>query len=75
MPERRVAPATDEALIEAVRRCDDEGRSEIYDSALGSSIKTLSDHRQRGPITDDLIQQAFEQVVTTLAPRIRSDGS
>jgi RNA polymerase sigma-70 factor (ECF subfamily) len=55
-------------LIEAVRRCDDAVASEIYDRLFGTIDQTL--YRvtgQRGPDHDDLIQQAFEQVITTLS--------
>jgi len=63
-----VPPTTDEALIEAVRRCDDQVASEIYDRLFGAIDQTL--YRvigQRGPDHDDLVQQAFEQVITTLS--------
>ncbi len=63
-----VPPLTDEALIEAVRRCDDDVASEIYDRLFGVVDQTL--YRvlgQRGPDHDDLLQQAFEQIVMTLS--------
>jgi RNA polymerase sigma-70 factor (ECF subfamily) len=63
-----LSPASDEALIEAVRRGDDDVASEIYDRLFGVIDQTLFRVvGQRGPDHDDLIQQAFEQVVATLA--------
>jgi RNA polymerase sigma-70 factor (ECF subfamily) len=60
--------ATDEAIIEAVQRRDDRVASEIHDRLFGVVDQTL--YRvlgQRGPDHDDLVQQAFEQIILTLS--------
>jgi RNA polymerase sigma-70 factor (ECF subfamily) len=60
-------PLSDEILIEAVRRGDDAVASEIYDRLFGAIDQTLFRILgHRGPEHDDLIQQAFEQIVVTL---------
>ena len=61
---------SDEALIDAVRRGDDRISDQLYDRLIGVVEGTLfrvlgcreSDH-------DDLIQEAFEQIVMTLTRR------
>lgn len=59
---------SDETLIEAVRRHDDQLASEIYDRLFGAVDQTLFRVLgQRGPDHDDLVQQAFEQIVATLS--------
>lgn len=58
----------DEGIIDAVLRHDDRVASEIYDHLVGVVDRTL--YRIlgcRGPDHDDLVQQAFEQIVITLA--------
>lgn len=63
-----VPPVTDEALIDAVRRNDDQVASKIYDRLFGSIDQTLFRVLgQRGHDHDDLVQQAFEQIVLTLS--------
>jgi RNA polymerase sigma-70 factor (ECF subfamily) len=60
----------DEALIEAIERCDPRAGSEIYDRLIRVVDSTLyrivgandRDH-------DDLVQIAFEQIVTTIAKK------
>jgi RNA polymerase sigma-70 factor (ECF subfamily) len=63
-----VPALTDEALVDAVRRKDDQVATEIYDRLFGSIDQTLFRMLgQRGHEHDDLVQQAFEQVVLTLS--------
>jgi RNA polymerase sigma-70 factor (ECF subfamily) len=59
---------SDEALVEAVQRADDRVASEIYDRLFEVVDRTL--HRvvgNRGTDHDDLVQQAFEQIILTLS--------
>jgi RNA polymerase sigma-70 factor (ECF subfamily) len=59
---------SDEALVAAVQRADDRVASEIYDRLFDVVDRTL--HRvigTRGSDHDDLVQQAFEQIILTLS--------
>lgn len=59
---------SDEALVAAVQRADDRVASEIYDRLFEVVDRTL--HRvvgTRGSDHDDLVQQAFEQIILTLS--------
>jgi RNA polymerase sigma-70 factor (ECF subfamily) len=59
---------SDEALVAAVQRADDRVASEIYDRLFEVVDRTL--HRVvgvRGSDHDDLVQQAFEQIILTLS--------
>jgi RNA polymerase sigma-70 factor (ECF subfamily) len=63
-----VTVLSDEALVEAVQRADDRVASEIYDRLYEVVDRTL--HRvvgTRGSDHDDLVQQAFEQIILTLS--------
>lgn len=63
-----LSQASDETLIDAIQRHDHRVASEIYDRLYGVADQTL--YRilgQRGPDHDDLVQQVFEQVVSTLS--------
>lgn len=59
---------TDDAIIEAVQRHDHRAAAEIYDRLFGAVDQTL--YRvlgRRGTDHDDLVQQAFEQIIQTLS--------
>jgi len=61
------APRSDEELIDAVKRGDDRVSAEIYDRLLPVVDHTL--YRvfgRRETDHDDLVQAAFEQIITTL---------
>lgn len=60
--------ASDEAIIQAVQLRDDRVASEIHDRLFGVVDQTLFRVLgQRGSDHDDLVQQAFEQIVLTLS--------
>ncbi|MEJ7731122.1 MAG: RNA polymerase sigma factor [Polyangiaceae bacterium] len=69
-PAARIAPATDEELIDAVERGDGSSAGALYDRLLPSVDRALYRVFGRREIDhDDLVQASFEQIVTTLSRR------
>jgi RNA polymerase sigma-70 factor (ECF subfamily) len=61
-------PASDERLIDALRRGDHRVAAEIYDRLFDVVDRTLYKiFGRREPDHDDLVQMAFEQIVITLS--------
>jgi len=68
--EAKAPPPSDEELIQAIENCDGSAADALYERLFGVVDGTLYRVFGRREVDhDDLVQTAFEQIVTTLARR------